>query len=186
MIPVCVLKNGKYYQPRHVQWLAQQIPGLQCLSNVDVPGVPTHIVDIPWSSFWCKMVMWNPGGPLGDEDLLFFDLDTVVVGDIAWMMQERSFFTLRDWYFSDEINSAIMRIPKEMKRAVWERWIENPEREIYTFNTSNHIGDQGFLTYILGMDHGFWQDTYTGRVVSYKQDIAAEGMPGFDAKSSQR
>ena len=59
MIPVTVLRSGGEYGPRHVQWLARQIPGLVCLSDRKVEGVETIPLRHDWPGWWAKMEMFS-------------------------------------------------------------------------------------------------------------------------------
>ncbi len=74
---VCVLRAGRDFAPRHVQWLAAQVPGLVCLSDQAVPGVRTIALRSSWPGWWAKLEAFDP--ELVPGDVLLMDLDTVVL-----------------------------------------------------------------------------------------------------------
>ena len=158
-----MLRAGREYQPRHVQWLARQVPGLHCLSDVDVPGVPTIPLKYNWPGWWSKLELFRPDIR---GDLLYFDLDTVVMGAIDHIRPDKSLM-LTDFYRPERPGSGLMYIKQDDKAAVWDAWTSNPDTAYKP--TPLHHGDQGFL-----WDHfqcGRWQDDYPGLVQSYKADI---------------
>lgn len=80
------LRSGGEFLPKHVQVLAREVlkwspPGttFSCLSDIDIPGVDTRPLKTDWPTWWAKMELC---GPEITGDLLFMDIDTVVVGPI--------------------------------------------------------------------------------------------------------
>lgn len=159
---VCVLRSGGEYRPGHVRWLAKQVPDLHCLSDVEVEGVPTIPLKHDWPGWWSKLELFSPDI---EQDLLYFDLDTVVL-KMPEVNPSQSLM-LRDFYQPKRPGSGFMYIRHEDKSRVWDAWIKNPDTKYKP--TRLHHGDQGFL-----WDHfhcGRWQDEYRGLVQSYKVDV---------------
>lgn len=175
MKKICVLKVGKEYSVRHAQWLARQVPDLICISNVDVPTVPTLKMLVPWESWWCKMNMFNPD--LIQDDLLYIDLDTVVLGDLNQFEMKKSTM-LSDFYRPQLPGSGFMFIKHEDKRAVWTEWLKNPDRHMKRCVTREHWGDQGFLRDVL--PHQRWQTVCPDKVVSFKVHCQKKLPEGAD------
>jgi hypothetical protein len=170
---VCVLRTGKEYGVQHARWLAQQVPDIVCVSNVHVPGVKTIAMPTVWPGWWSKMNLFNPA--LIDDDLLYFDLDTVVLGDLDQFNVGRT-TTLSDFYRPHLPASGFMYIKHEDKRAVWDEWMRNPERHMARCVTRERWGDQGFLRDLL--PHQRWESVLPGKVVSYKVHCQKGVPPG--------
>lgn len=161
---VCVLRSGGEYTPAHVQWLARQVPGLVCISDVDVPGVPTIPLRHSWPGWWSKMELFSD---ILDGDLLYLDLDTVVIGDLAELESVGKTTMLSDFYFPHRLGSGLMYIAQSDKAKVWQEWMKNPAGHQRRCRTAEYHGDQGFLRGVIG-DCQRWQDVFPGAVVSYK------------------
>jgi len=155
--PVCVLRSGGDFAPEHVQWLARQVPGLVCLSDVPVPGVPCLPLVYDWPGWWAKMEAF---GPAIDGDILLLDLDTVVL-QMPAMPTETT--VLRDWVEPSVINSSLMYVTAADRARVWSAWIADPAGHMARCTRWPKLGDQGFLVEHLA-DAARWGE----EVVSYK------------------
>ncbi|EJX3027862.1 hypothetical protein OD093_003446, partial [Escherichia coli] len=116
---------------------------------------------------------------LGDQDLLYFDVDVVVTGDIHIFEGAKKFTMLREFNHASRVNSSIMMIPASIKKTIWEQFIIDPEKIMRNCQTEDKWGDQGFLGSII--KPALWQDIIPGSIVSYKCDIATPSMIGFNA-----
>lgn len=159
MTPVCVLRSGGDFGPEHVQWLARQVPGLTCLSDVAVPGVETRPLLHDWPGWWAKMEMF---GPALQGDVLMIDLDTVVRELPAAPVRTT---VLGDFTEPGIIGSGLMYVTAEDRARVWDAWTADPAGHMASCTRWPRWGDQGFL-----MDHladaARWQDSEP--VYSYK------------------
>lgn len=172
MTPICVLRSGGDFTPAHVQWLAAQVPGLVCLSDVDVPGVPVIPLRYGWPGWWAKLELFRPGI---EGDLLYLDLDTVVLGDLA-EFDVGATTVLRDFYAPGRMGSGFMYLAEMDRPPVWAAFIQDPERHMRECVTQERWGDQGFLQGVLVAQR--WQDVLPGRVVSYKAHCGRGVPPG--------
>lgn len=163
----CVLRSGGDFRPEHVQWLARQVPGLVCLSDVPVDGVRTIPLRHEWPGWWAKMEMF---GPSLDGDVLMLDLDTVVLDMPA--MPDRT-TVLRDFYRPDLIGSGLMYVTAADRARVWEAFTRDPGKAMASCTQFPRWGDQGFLMDFLA-DAKRWQDV--APVMSYKVHCA-KGLP---------
>lgn len=159
---VCVLRSGGDFEPRHVQWLAQQVPGLVCLSDQKIAGVKTMPLEQDWPGWWSKM---NAFGSSIDGDMLLIDLDTVVLRMPALPTETT---VLTDFTKPDRIGSGFMYVTAEDRARVWEAFTADPKGHMLRHQAE---GDQGFLFEHLA-DANRWGDN----VRSYKQHCQ-RGIP---------
>jgi hypothetical protein len=173
---VCVLRSGGEYGPAHVRWLAKQVPGLVALSDVPIRGVPVVPLQTDYPGWWAKMELFSNSIP---GDLLYFDLDTVIVGDVARLEVGRT-TVMRDVYKPRQMQSSLMYIAQADKRAPWREFTREPKFHMRRCTTRFRWGDQGFLQDFLRADR--WQDVLPGAVISYKRDVRkTRTPPGSDA-----
>lgn len=170
---ICVLRSGGEYKACHVQWLARQVPGLVCLSDVPVPGVDTLPLRHQWPGWWSKMELFSPEL---DGDLLFLDLDTVVLGDLAPLEAVTRSTMLADFYHPQRPASGLMYIEEADKDRVWREWMRAPATHMMRCRTPARWGDQGFLRGVLPALR--WQDVLPGAVISYKVHCRRGVPPG--------
>jgi hypothetical protein len=157
MIAACVLRSGGDFSAEHVQWLAKQVPGLVCLSDVPVPGVKTIPLQYDWPGWWAKMEMF---GPALEGDVLMIDLDTVVLG-----MPERPAETtvLADFTRPEVMGSGFMYVTAADRARAWEAWLSDPAGHMAACQRWPKLGDQGFLQDYIGS-----AAKWGSEVVSYK------------------
>lgn len=163
---VCVLRSGGDFQPWHVQWLAAQVPGLVCLSDQAVPGVPTLPLRTNWRGWWAKMEAFDVSLIAGD--VLLMDLDTVVL-ELPRTPQETT--VLPDFYRPEWMGSGFMFLTEPDRVRCWERFNADPVRHMRECTTRARWGDQGFLRRVIG-GAARWGD----EVRSYKVHCL-EGVP---------
>lgn len=164
---ICVLRSGGEFRREHVQWLAGQVPGLQCLSDVWVRDAPAITQRHSWPGWWAKMELFRPDLA---GDLLYLDLDTVVLGDLEPLIAAAGGRTtlLSDFYRPAQPASGLMFIAERDKARVWEHWQRDPAGHMARARTTACWGDQGILRQALGDGVQRWQDVAPGQVVSYK------------------
>lgn len=163
----CVLRSGGDFGPEHVQWLARQVPGLVCLSDVPVQGTETIPLQHDWPGWWSKLEMF---GPSLSGDVLMLDLDTVVL-QIPELPTETT--VLRDFSEPSVMGSGLMFVTEADRRRVWEAWMADPDGHMRRNARWPQWGDQGFLQPLIGRSQK-WQDV--ARVYSYKAHCRA-GLP---------
>ncbi|MBN8292820.1 hypothetical protein JI664_12670 [Rhodobacter sp. NTK016B] len=173
---ICVLRGGGEYGPEHVARLRDQVArfcGLPfvALSDEPVPGVTVFPLVHNWPGWWAKMELFRPGLAGG---LLFFDLDTSIVGDLGDMAARRRLTIMRDVYRPAGLQSSVMFLPEADREAIWTRWMDDPERWMRTYQRG---GDQAFLE-DCGAVWSTWQDAIPGQVVSYKVHVRKAMRPG--------
>lgn len=101
----------------------------------------------PKKSWWYKMQMFDPCHH--DGNLLYFDLDVVIVDDISWAVSESTeyFWTLRDFRYLHRpthvgINSSMMWWNTRRFSWIWENFRQRPIESV----VQRYPGDQDYLT----------------------------------------
>lgn len=133
MIVASVLKLGGIYTPEWVDKLAaavaEHMPAgtrydFVCLS--DDPSVETGRVrwiplrdDLP--GWWSKLELFRPG--LFDGRVIYFDLDTLVLGDLSELVAYRGAFAgLRDFIYPARLQTAVLAWYAGVADVVYERF----------------------------------------------------------------
>lgn len=100
----------------------------------------------PKKSWWYKMQLFNPENFSGN--LLYFDLDTIILRSIDWIptLPTEKFWTIKDFkhlqnIMLSEINSSVMWWNVEKFSYVWEKF----RTEDFKTILRTHKGDQDFL-----------------------------------------
>lgn len=180
MIVATVLRSRPWVNPRgklteftpaHAQWLHNQIRKhwageIVCLTDTFVPGVKNIPLIHDWDGWWSKMELCRPDIA---GDILYLDLDTLVLADLSPLANMKKTTVLRDFYsMNDKIGSGLMFLTEADRQIIWAEWIRRPERHMEECVTREKWGDQGFLNGIIGRTAARWQDVLPARVLSYK------------------
>lgn len=172
---VTVLRSGGEFKPEHVQALHSQIDhwllGVDgfCISDTAVTGIACDRLIHDWPGWWSKMELFRPDI---EGDLLYFDLDTVIVGGLEDLASVNRLTLMRDVYRPDGLQSSVMFLPEADRRLVWAEWQKSP---LMHMRRHRRGGDQGFLETLWLDKADRWQDVLPGQVVSYKADIRKKG-----------
>lgn len=172
MLIACVYKTGGDFDCSYVEKLYKSLKRYgEFLCFTDATDLPQHIPKTPlkhgWKGWWSKIEMLGCG-----EDLLFFDLDTAIVGDISEMVEvaEKSekMIMLSDFYFPHKPASGVMYAPKETGVMLYEKFKDNSEVLM-----CKHRGDQDYIGSILSAKNvDRWQNLLSdGYIVSYKAHL---------------
>lgn len=179
-----VLRGGGEYLPHHAQVLAKQVEkrlcvDVVCYADVPVPGVDVIPMQFKWPGWWSKMELFDPRVR---GDLLYLDLDTIVLGDLGDIASVNRLTILRDFYRDGKRNpeglgSGLMYLPESDRADVWDKWIQSPEKFISHYRMMGK-GDQAFLEDWSMERWARWQDLLPGQVLSWKvHRLAQEGIP---------
>lgn len=128
----------------------------------------------PKRSWWYKMQLFDPTHFTGD--LLYFDLDTVICGDISWCVENSSedFWTLRDFRYLQKasyqgINSSLMWFNTQRFAWVWQAFCEAGVNLV----SRQYAGDQDYLgATIRGAQCRIYESR---RVASYRWQLKEGG-----------
>lgn len=170
-----VLKTGGIYDRRHVRWLWEQFPSevrltvytddSELLSTMGELARPLRH-NLP--GWWSKMELFDPSYP---DDIVFFDLDTVIRRDGPAVLKApfNRPLILRDFYRPHGLQSSVMCIPHEFKAEIWRQWLKSPCEWMNLFDKDG-LGDQAFLEAAIYSSWGILQDQYPGEYLSWKAD----------------
>jgi hypothetical protein len=128
----------------------------------------------PRASWWYKIQMFNPS--FINEQMLYLDLDTVIVNNIDWLWQQKTkyFWTIRDFKYlfksrRETINSSVM-------------WF-NPTNYSHVYHDFNPTqvqgvprwhGDQDYITEKIPKDNIKFLDQT--RILSWKWQVQDGGI----------
>lgn len=136
-----------------------------CLSDVDVPceRIP---LEHNWLGWWSKIELFRLDGPL-----LYFDLDTVICGDISGLAEEADwwdFTLLRDFYREKGLATGVMGWNRSL---IWlyDKFREDPDG---LMRSCGSAGDQCFVEQNIDKHIvDSWQTRLPGQIVSYKVNV---------------
>lgn len=120
--------------------------------------------------WWNKIALFKKGMfPDGDR-VLYFDLDTVITGDLsAIAAYSGPFAGLSDFYHPERFASGVMAWEAGKMDHVWEAWCAAGRPQFHP------RGDQGFIE-AMCPDAVRLQDEFPGQIVSFKKDCV-DGVP---------
>lgn len=179
-----VLRSGGEYGPDMVARLDRQLqntPGVNpfrtilCLTDLPLHGdsVKTVPMQHRWPGWWSKMELCRPG--LWTGDMVYLDLDTVLIGDLDdIVLRTKGTIVLRDFFeLGDAIGSGFMRLSQEDRKAIWEEWIKRPD---WWMEECRAGGDQKMMETVIGGHAQRWQDVLPGQIISYKAQMVRKGL----------
>lgn len=112
--------------------------------------------------WWAKLALFAPEAFEAGDRVLYFDLDTLVIGEITELAEyQGKFACLRDFYRPDGYGSGVMAWEAGTLSHVWFDWVAAGKPQVSG-------GDQAWLEKVLEADR--LQDLYPGKLVSYKAD----------------
>jgi len=193
MINIVCLKWGRKYGAEYVNRLCNAVRRnttmdhrFWCFTEDPagiLPGI--EILPLPWAdkldTWWNKIFLFAPDNGLPHhEQILYIDLDTLIVSDIDDVMavdQVPDIVVLRDFYqdiarTAGHIGSGIMSWRQGQYPEIWQRFQQDPGAAVASVLPH---GDQAWIA--RHIDHWYyWQDLFPDRVVSFKLHCA-QGLP---------
>lgn len=172
MTVACVLKSGGDFTTEYVERLRDGIARnldrpyrFVCFSDVDVPceRIP---LEHNWRGWWSKMELFRPD--LDDGVLLYFDLDTVIVGNLSDIAKIDKMTMLGQPGFPPM--SGMMVLPREERGRIWRYWIRHPNNWIFMKQGPND-GDQSVIGEAVRGGVSFFSTLVPNQVVSYNLEV---------------
>jgi len=128
----------------------------------------------PKKSWWYKVQLFNPVHHTGS--MLYFDLDTVIVGNIDWLWQVPSnrFWAARDFKYLMKrskfaINSSVMWFDPEVYKAVYT---EFDVKDVTSNPRCPWPGDQDYIYEKVKESVSFYS---TAQILSYRWQVSQGG-----------
>lgn len=183
----CVLKAGRFetaiykdgYTPDDVLRLKNMVTDnlsvphrFVCFSDVEVPcdRIP---LKYGWPGWWSKVELFSE---VFDDTVLYFDLDTVIAGDITGIASYPHQFTmLRDFGKHNVPNSGVMAWKGDYS-AIYRKFEKEPKRYMKAYLAPPKLGDQAYISETQNPIELF-QDIWPGQVLSYKRDCLGKPKP---------
>lgn len=132
-------------------------------------GITVRTISAPLKGWWNKLYMFKPCQVMGAA--VYFDLDTVIVGNIDPIMKWRGRFAmLRDVMRPHLKASGVMAWCGNLKTGLWEAY------EAAGQPTEYKEGDGGFIADHLAAEPDLLQNHVHG-IYSYKKDCRRQGLP---------
>lgn len=129
-----------------------------------------HVLREGPANWWAKMQMFEPGRFPKGERCVYFDLDTVITGDLTDLMEyDGPFAGLRDVWQPGQMGSGIMSWTSGEADHVWQAWQDAG------CPTDDPRGDQAFIGQHMPMAMRL-QDIVPGQLVSWKAQCR-DGVP---------
>lgn len=151
----CVLRSGGIYTATWVERLQRGVARhltvphrFVCLSDVDVPCERIPLVT-DWPGWWSKIELFTPG--LFDGPVLYFDLDTVIVGSLDAIARHPHRFTMaHEYYRPAQHCSTAMAWDGREDFGLFELFRARPNIfQAFYRRSQPKIGDQGFIEDVL-------------------------------------
>ena len=157
-VAACVLRRSNEYDVDYVEKLGE---GVKKHLGSDLLCIEAD----RWPGWWCKMELFSPEIT---GDILYFDLDTLIVGDLSDIASVGCLTMLSDFNIPRYVASGVMYLPEADRAEVWEEWIKDPDGHMQKHR--GH-GDGGFLSQFYKAKAARWQDILPGQIVSYKAHV---------------
>lgn len=154
----CVLKSGGIYDR---DWVYRLRDGVRnhlslehrfvCLSDMAVSGVEVIPLINNWPRWWSKIELFRPG--ILRDTVLYFDLDTIIVGDLERIARFPHTFTMaHEYYRPQHLCSTAMAWDGDstLSLGIYEAFARNPARHMRRCDVdlpkiNRMIGDQAFI-----------------------------------------
>lgn len=204
----CVLRSSPDFTPEYVVRLWDAVRkhwtgNLRFLCLTDTPIGESGIDEIQlkhdWPGYWSKLEVFRPDIT---GDLLYFDLDTLVVGSLSDIQAVSHHTMLRSFRWKHRLASGLMYLPEDVRPVIWDEWNKAPGRWMkeHRWGKANGRlpGDQGFMQEVwerFGWGPGKcptpewsrrgigrWQATVPGQVLSYKYHLRKHPFGYPDAR----
>lgn len=186
MITVACVCWGNKFEDDYVQNLKSMVERnttvdheFVCLSDRDIEGVTTKRLLPGYQGWWNKLQLFHAGFGF-QERVVYLDLDTVIVGNIDWLLEYRGMFMgIEDLgcinphqpHLKGVLQSGVMAWNYSMHHKVWEAFKMNPDA------ANRFRGDGEFLQSLVPpYARDLLQRFYPNKLKSYKYQVYKEGI----------
>jgi hypothetical protein len=125
-----------------------------CLTNEQLPGINT--IPIREYGQWAKMELCNP---MIEGLVLYLDIDTVLLGNIDFLLQEERSFMCNS---NGQRRSQIMCLNKTERGYVWDFWTDERSSIMKNFK-----GEGAVYDFVLDEDIPSIQEIHPKRVIDF-------------------
>lgn len=169
--------RGAEYLAKLFRGIRDNVPrGLEyrCVCITDDPSTLPKDVEARPSlpggfGWWNKTLLFHPEFVKRGDRVVFFDLDTIILGDLTDIASySGKFAILRDWYHPEHMGSCCMAWEAGTLDHIWTTWDANGRPSF------DRRGDQ-FWIETMQPEADYWQDFLPGQFVSFKTDCWTQG-----------
>ena len=145
----------------------------------DKRGITTENVELlrfkhDWPKWWGKIELFRPDLFDEDEQVIFLDLDTFIVGNLDEVASYRGeFCALRDFYNLDVMASGVMSWHGPRVVRIYEEFVSKADHFMRVHEVA---GDQAFIR-AWKPSIEYFQDLYPNQVISYKVHCRGKAIP---------
>lgn len=187
----CVLKSGGNYD---AEWVAKLQRGVArhlslphnfvCFSDVDVPceRIPLRH---DWPGWWSKLELFVE--PTDDDTVLYFDLDSVVVGSLDAIAAHPHEFTMAHEYWRPHLLCSTAMAWRGDYSFLYRAFAANSEWLAHHYDTvlpnEGRVGDQAFIEDCLevGQPVDTFRDLFGERSIASYKVHNCQNAPPADA-----
>lgn len=145
-----------------------------CFSDRPIDGVKTRILEKGYSGWWNKLQLFNTEHGLR-KDVVYFDLDTLITGNIDWLMNyDTMFMGIEDLgsvnahqpHLKGRFQSGVMKWNYSFNKHIWEHFKAQPEV------MQQLRGDGEYLNEMMpSTSRELLQRVFPGKLKSYKYQV---------------
>lgn len=176
---VCLKWGNKYpasYVNRLYRMVERHFPypfRFHCLtedaSGLDADVIPLSLQIDDLVGYWYKLALFQREFHGLSGNLIYLDLDLVIVGDIAFLADHPGdFVIIRNWSRRPMWNSSVMRFPVGRHAYIWDKFVADKQRILNTLN-----GDQEWIFECVP-HAATWP---AERILSYKKSLPSKAFP---------
>jgi len=182
MIAVCCVCWGKKFNLDYVYNLKAAVERNTTVehkfvvySDRIIEGVETKLLRPGYSGWWNKLQLFDPANKPADR-MIYFDLDTIITGNIDWLLEDKSWFmgiedvgSVNAWqpHLKNVLQSGVMSWDFNPVSFIWSEFIMRYDGIVDSFR-----GDGEYLSSIINpYQRVLLQQKYPGKLKSYKYQV---------------
>lgn len=146
-----------------------------CYSDRKIPNVETRILRPGYEGWWNKLQLFDGANKVSDR-VVYLDLDTIITGNIDWLLEDRSWFmgiedvgavNAHQPHLKNKLQTGVMAWDFEPNSHIWNTFVMSYDRVVDTYR-----GDGEYLSSITNPYHRtLLQHKYNNALKSYKYDV---------------
>jgi len=182
MIAVCCVCWGKKFNLDYVYNLKAAVERNTTVehkfvvySDRIIEGVETKLLRPGYSGWWNKLQLFDSANKPADR-MIYFDLDTIITGNIDWLLEDKSWFmgiedvgSVNAWqpHLKNVLQSGVMSWDFNPVSFIWSEFIMRYDGIVDSFR-----GDGEYLSSIINpYQRVLLQQKYPGKLKSYKYQV---------------
>jgi len=146
-----------------------------CLTDRALPGIECVFLKPGYDSWWNKIQLFDGSNDLG-ERVVYFDLDTLIVNNIDWLLTHKSWFmgiedvgavNKHQPHLKNKLQSGVLSFERGPNAHVWSEFVLSYDRIVDSYR-----GDGEYLDSAINPYHrALLQHKYPNQLKSYKYQV---------------